>query len=505
MTADFHSAPERGRHRSVTFRTSLLRNLIVLILALAFAILTVSSLGARKAVRTLCRDLVDSGTDRVETELRRFFAPIPPVLHIFRDWSESGVLDDKDPDRLNELFAPILNSIPQLVGLSIGYSDGSGYMLARGLDSYRDQVFHNQIVTPQTVGKTSLWTTWGTVDGPREQEIREDAYDPRIRPWYRIVVDDPDEDPANPVAHWTEPYPFFSTGAPGITASIRLKDNAGRTVVISLDLLLDDVSRLSETLEISPNGFLVVTTSDMRTIGLPRHPEFEDPERRRAAFLRKPADLGIPLFAKTTAQLQTQLGMDSEKALSVERGMGEKNQPFRWIFEGKGWWSYVRPCVVEEGPQFWIGVAVPEDDFLGELKEGRRYALGFFAIALVTAGFTSVRLARRYSYPIQALIQQADRLRTLNTEQSDNHCTDIREIAQLHDAQERMRLALDSFAKYVPSDVVRELLEKGEAAVIGGRHTSMSILFTDIEGFTTIRKRCRPTNLRPTWPITLTR
>jgi adenylate cyclase len=49
-----------------------------------------------------------------------------------------------------------------------------------------------------------------------------------------------------------------------------------------------------------------------------------------------------------------------------------------------------------------------------------------------------------------------------------------------------MRRALDSFARYVPVEVVRELLDRGEAAEIGGRNAEVTILFTDIAGFTTI-------------------
>ncbi len=41
------------KRKSVSFRASLLRNLILLILALALAILSVSIIGARRAMRTL--------------------------------------------------------------------------------------------------------------------------------------------------------------------------------------------------------------------------------------------------------------------------------------------------------------------------------------------------------------------------------------------------------------------------------------------------------------------
>ncbi|MEM9282865.1 MAG: adenylate/guanylate cyclase domain-containing protein, partial [Verrucomicrobiota bacterium] len=151
--------------------------------------------------------------------------------------------------------------------------------------------------------------------------------------------------------------------------------------------------------------------------------------------------------------------------------------------------------VVEGGPLLWIGVTVPESDFLGELEAGRTWALIISLIALSLACFVSIRLSRRYSRPIQSLIRQSERLRFLDTAEAVEPHSDIREIGQLYDAQNRMRIALDSFSRYVPSEVVRELLEKGEAAVIGGRNQSMSIFFTDIAGFTSIAEQLTPETL----------
>ncbi len=55
--------------------------------------------------------------------------------------------------------------------------------------------------------------------------------------------------------------------------------------------------------------------------------------------------------------------------------------------------------------------------------------------------------------------------------------------------------ALDSFARYVPIELVRELLERGEVARIGGTTETLSILFTDIEGFTSLSERLEPEEL----------
>mmetsp|Transcript_20909 Transcript_20909/g.34454 ORF Transcript_20909/g.34454 Transcript_20909/m.34454 type:complete len:870 (-) Transcript_20909:331-2940(-) len=62
----------------------------------------------------------------------------------------------------------------------------------------------------------------------------------------------------------------------------------------------------------------------------------------------------------------------------------------------------------------------------------------------------------------------------------------LTEITTINEALERMSRGLASFSKYVPTEIVRSLLEEGRHAALGFVERNITILFIDICNFTTI-------------------
>ena len=65
----------------------------------------------------------------------------------------------------------------------------------------------------------------------------------------------------------------------------------------------------------------------------------------------------------------------------------------------------------------------------------------------------------------------------------------------MSDAVDNMKTSLRAFKRYVPSDLVAELITLHKEAILGGERRDLSILFSDIEGFTTWSEKLEPEQL----------
>jgi adenylate cyclase len=68
----------------------------------------------------------------------------------------------------------------------------------------------------------------------------------------------------------------------------------------------------------------------------------------------------------------------------------------------------------------------------------------------------------------------------------------VREVNAMAQAFQAMKASLRSFSRYVPYQVVSDLLRSGQEARLGGRKQALTVLFCDIAGFTSISERMEP-------------
>jgi adenylate cyclase len=464
---------------------------MLMILLTSAAILLVSYLWSRRIVEELSEELISQRIDQTEQELEKFFMPLHNGLLLFREWAKAGLLEEVEPrqiapsletrqmadttsvEKLNSLFVPLLERFGQISSMMIADAEGGEYMLLRNQNHWLIR-----ITEAERWGRQTFWMRREADGRYTEQYWKELDYDPRRRPWFQGGL----KTPAGAGTHWTAPYKFFTTKAPGITASVHWREpgQPGTTRVMAFDVMLVDISRFTTALRVSENGKALVLSGDGTVVGLPRDERFGSL-----------ADLSTHVLTPVDALATPEL--DAAVKTWRERGIKPENA-FSFQSGDDTWWAGLRAFPLG-ARTFWIAVVVPERDFLGEIIRQRNIVLVITGAALVISFFVAVALARGYSRPLAALAAQASRIQRLDLERGESIESGLAEVNQLADNQEQMITALQSFSRYVPFELVRELLEIGEVATIGGRLANLTVLFTDIRSFTDIAERMSPEDL----------
>ncbi len=475
-----------------------MRTMVALIVAISLTMLAAIYYGTNNAIRSLCGRLIDQASDQAEDAMENFFHSIEGLVDVSRAWSDAGLLDYRqreDVKRLNALFVPVLEQHQMITSMMVAHDEGFEYLLFRDLRGGNEYEWYNRIVWTDRgpeAGFEMLWTRELELfrNGPLPEDAR--TYDPRKRPFYTEPV------PGKP--HWTNPYYFFITKDAGMTVAGKWTDRvSGQTRLVAFDLLLMDLSRFTVDLRPSKHGKVFVMHADGSLLGLPADDRWKSATEVRDV-LRNPAErAGGTTKSDRAATLLTANDLGLESVGAAVRGWRskEKNKSGLLRFttrDGEGWWAGFRPFPLGN-QRLWIGVVIPESDFLQQARQQRNIVLGICGAAVLAAVAISFVTARRYSRPLEALALATERARDLDLIKAKPVRSEVYEINQLAIANAQMMAALDSFSKYVPLELVRQLLHRGEVAKIGGKTHTLTILFTDIKGFTNLAERMPPAAL----------
>lgn len=88
--------------------------------------------------------------------------------------------------------------------------------------------------------------------------------------------------------------------------------------------------------------------------------------------------------------------------------------------------------------------------------------------------------------PLKLIAQDMNRIQHLDIDESLTHKSFFYEISLISDALDSMKHGLKAFSKFVPLALVKQLIASGKGAELGGEKRHLTMMFTDIAGFTTI-------------------
>lgn len=345
-------------------RNLTLRNIILFITPVSIAILIYMLFNLSQTVEHLSNSIIQQTTNETVKELTSFFDPAVNSLRISQEWGESELIESNNPAKLNPQFIPLLKNYKQISSMLIANTKGSEYMLLR-----EDTTWLNRIVSWNGGIQSIMRYRWkydaamNVLSDTNWTDTKK--YDPRERPWFTGGLKTIDNELA-----WTQPYIFFTTKDPGITVSVNWKTVGDTSLkfVIAFDILLLDISDYTSKLNISKSGKAFILTSDSKLIGLPRDIRFENHDSLKKYVLSDYNDLNINELTEAVDKWKT--GDNS-------------GLPFSYELDGNTWWAGIHPFELGKNNLFYIGVVVPEDDFMSEVNRTRTVIVAAFMLVLV--------------------------------------------------------------------------------------------------------------------------
>jgi len=284
--------------------------------------------------------------------------------------------------------------------------------------------------------------------------------------------------------HWVEPY--FDEGGGNIIMTTYAvpfyhQDQAGQRFrgVVTVDLSLAWLKDVVAKAKIYQTGYAFIISRNGVFVTFP--------DQR---YLMRES-----LFSLAAAKNDRRLRDLGRNMILGKQGFVPVNE----FLSGEKAWLYYTPLA---STGWSLGVIFPEDELLAPLYSLSQKLFGVGLGGLLLLGLIITLLARTIIKPLRLLSKS-----TAVIAQGDFHArvpeTGPREIAELAGSFNKMGDELidyiakrdfvrDTFGRYVTHEVVKTLLESEEALALGGETREVTILMSDLRGFTALSADLEP-------------
>ncbi|WEX90653.1 adenylate/guanylate cyclase domain-containing protein [Sinorhizobium garamanticum] len=450
------------------YRPKLAQVVVVLVM---LAVLSTAALihviwqrAAGESIEEIVASLDAQTAGSVRNDLSRTLALVSSTAEIVRSIFFQGAISSNDEVKREFLFLSLLREQPAIAWIGFGFPDG------RFFGSHATADGRIEMVEIGAAGAGELRPLRRDLYRPIpgdiffEERIKaESAYVALGAPWYRLA-----KESGEPV--WTVTNVLPNGFEPAIVLSKRVETFGKFTGVVMVAVSL---RRLSEALQ---------------ALNIPALSKaFVLDERGRVLATSQPSD-GV-----MAAHFSDFPAADAVASAAAEAVSANKVDAFRVVVPN----ASLGPVFVSSSRlpfENWrLVTATPRSTFASGIdKNIRRIALVVLAMAALAAatavGFANFLFAR----PLARLAAQLRAVERFSLESVRHHPTFLAELNDFSQALKRMAVGLSAFARYMPLDVVRPLVEGSIEPKPGGALCEVTVMFADLPGFTELTERLGP-------------
>ena len=469
----------------LTFRTSITVAVIMFIAALAGLLIFIQVWTFRLAAKEAASARMDAASTEMLGRLRNEISGVTSVVDVLSSSSSVADSDERsEVGRAIPLFKSALDKVPQMDSIYVGYDNGGwlqvrplGYLnreLRARLRAPKGADFVINLVRPTPEGALPMRRVFEDVQGNELEQLDlwKYGYDPRNRFWYNDTI-------KTERTLISSPYLAFTISAPVITISAPLK---GRVQgVLAADLKLDDFSDFVYAQRPGEHGTAMIFDQAGTLIA---HPDFAEFVTNAMTHPSHPQSFKVRDVA----------GGMAASILKAWDGGDQYDGNIR-DDQGQDFLFRLRKFALGDRFSLYVLMVAREDDFVKNIQDLERVGL-IIALVATAALLPAVWLfGSTMSRSLKAITGQAAKLQTLGAPDCSPVRSYIREVHELGLTVSLAQRAIWSFSRFVPKELVRRVVDNSISTELGGVRQEITVLFTDVRGFTTIAESSDPDTL----------
>jgi adenylate cyclase len=421
-------------------------------------------LNVADVVGQLNRQIVDS----IHHELRGVLNDAWSMQEAVRSIFFQGTIKTSDEGKREFVFLALLRSQPSLSWISLGFPDGGFFGSRKASETEIDMIEVKWDPVTRTARQRTDYYTPEVGDIIfNNREFEPSIYDATVQSWYRRAVEEN-------APGWNRVSNFPGSNRQAISTSTPLVVNNQFVGVINVVIDLARLSQFLTSLQVGKTGTVVVLDRSGNIIASP------DPSAIERQQNGEMPNLGA------MGQQNPLLRIVSDYLASGSVDLGALSETRQVEFTAsRGGGDYFVTLAPSRFDDWVVATVIPARDFLATIDRNAKLLLAALAVlTLLIAALAILSANRLIGTPLLRIVGQLKHIESFDLDGITRLNSPLRELDNLSAALTQMSRGLGSFQKYIPTALVRTLVARGVEASPGGHQEVLTVLFTDIVGFT---------------------
>lgn len=469
-------SPATGRARA--FRKVGLRAVLGVLVLLTVAVTAIVihltwAYAARRNVSEVVGQLNRQIVGSVQHEIRANLDDAWSVQQAVNSIFFQQAIKPTDEAKREFIFLALLRSHPTLSWIAIGFPNAGFFGALKAADDEIDMV---EVKRNPEMGirqqRVDTYTPQGRDTLFRGREITPSNFDATAQTWYKRAI-------AENGPGWSMLLQLPYRDQPAIVTSTPIVANGDFCGVIAVVVELDRLSQFLATLHVGKTGTVALLNRNGVVVAAAALVALK---RQRAGEMPALANL-----AHDHPMLAAMFSLIRGNRLSLPNLTETRQLETTGPLDGKRYFVTFSPLNFNN---WTIATVIPADDFLASIERNAMMLVAVLVVlTLIVAALAITSANRLVARPLLRIVGQLELIEEFRLDRISRISSPLRELDDLSGALCQMSTGLASFQKYMPTELVRTLVTHGVEARPGGRQQTLTVMFTDITGYTSISEQ----------------